>query len=248
MVASRSNNQPIVQIRDLAFSWPQGDVCVLDIEELTVHRGERVFLRGSSGSGKTTLLNLVAAVLKAAKGSIVVNGVDVNALPNRHRDTFRADNIGFIFQQFNLLPFLSVIDNVSLPCRFSSIRKQRVIEESASIEAECLRLLQAMQLPSEQTSKASVNQLSVGQQQRVAVARALIGKPPLIIADEPTSALDANARSAFIELLFAELQAADSTLLFVSHDDSLAPHFDRTIELEHINRSIVDTAAGKPAC
>jgi len=171
MAASFSSDQPIVQIRDLAFSWPRGDSSVLDIEELTVHRGERVFLRGSSGSGKTTLLNLVAAVLKARKGSILVNEVDVNKLPNRHRDTFRADNIGFIFQQFNLLPFLSVIENVSLPCRFSSIRKKRVLEESGSIDTECLRLLEAMQLSADQTKKASVNQLSVGQQQRVAVAR-----------------------------------------------------------------------------
>lgn len=231
----------IVQINDLKFGWSDTDTLVLDLEELTVHRGERVFLRGSSGSGKTTLLNLVAAVLQAQSGSTIVDGVDTGSLHRYRRDQFRADTIGYIFQQFNLLPFLSVIDNISLPCRFSPSRKQRALAHSESIQAECLRLLEAMQLPADAMMKTCVTQLSVGQQQRVAVARALIGSPPLIIADEPTSALDSDTRSAFINLLFAEANTAGSSLLFVSHDDSLAGHFDRTIELASVNKaSVVD--------
>lgn len=243
MTELATDNEPIVQIRNLTFGWPGASSNVLDLDELILNRGERVFLRGASGSGKTTLLNLIAAVLQASKGSIVVDGIDTGNLPNHKRDRFRADTIGFIFQQFNLLPFLSVTDNVSLPCRFSAVRKQRALAQSSSIDSECRRLLEAMQLPVEAILKTSVTQLSVGQQQRVAVARALIGSPALVIADEPTSALDTDTRSAFINLLFAEAEAAGSSLLFVSHDDSLAMHFDRTIELASINKASINKAS-----
>lgn len=247
MIAN-TDTDPMVRIENLKFSWSEGEVAVLDIDELKVQRGEKVFLRGSSGSGKTTLLNLIAAVLKAQSGQTFVNGIDIDKLANQKRDTFRADNIGFIFQQFNLLPYLSVVDNVSLPCRFSSVRKRKAIEQGGSIESECQRLLEAMRLPSNEVLKTSVTRLSVGQQQRVAVARALIGKPPLVVADEPTSALDSNSRSAFINLLFAEVEAANSSLLFVSHDDALARHFDRTIELASINKASTMDTLGMSVC
>jgi len=248
MSESDASTNDIVQIKNLMFSWPNSETAVLELDQLIVHRGEKVFLRGSSGSGKTTLLNLIAAVLQAQSGSIVVNGTDTGKLPAQKRDSFRVDTIGFIFQQFNLLPFLSVLDNVSLPCRFSPSRKQRALDQSGSITTECQRLLQAMQLPPDSIAQTSVTLLSVGQQQRVAVARALIGKPPLVIADEPTSALDTNARSAFIRLLFSEAEAAGSSLLFVSHDDSLATHFDRQIELADINKATTIDAQGVSTC
>jgi len=245
---SAINSTSIIELESVKFVWPGANTPVLDLDELTVYRGERVFLRGASGSGKTTLLNIVAAVLQASSGTTVVNGIDVGALPNHKRDRFRADTIGYIFQQFNLLPFLSVSDNVSLPCRFSAPRKRRALALGGSIDSECQRLLEAMQLSSEAMTKTCVTQLSVGQQQRVAVARALIGSPPLIIADEPTSALDNDTRGAFINLLFAEACKAGSTVLFVSHDESLAGHFDRTIELSSINKASAADSASLTRC
>ncbi len=246
MAHTDNSREPIVTIDGLKFSWPNTAQPVLDIDEFKVNRGEKVFVRGASGSGKTTLLSLIAAVLQAQEGDISVNGIATADLPVRHRDRFRSDNIGFIFQQFNLLPFLSVTDNVSLPCRFSKTRKSRALEQSASIADECKRLLLAMQLAPDSLLKNTVSELSVGQQQRVAVARALIGRPPLIIADEPTSALDTETRDAFIKLLFSETDLAGSSLLFVSHDNALAAHFDRQIELASINKaSVLETWAGQ---
>lgn len=239
MSDSNSQSDAIIHIDGLKFGWPNSDTTVLDIEHLHQKRGEKIFLRGPSGSGKTTLLSLIAAVMMPQAGNVCINGINTSKLKNSQRDTFRSDNIGFIFQQFNLLPFLSVIDNVSLPCRFSKTRLQRSKDRGGSVAEECQRLLEAMQLPLDFESKSSVNELSVGQQQRVAAARALIGRPPLIIADEPTSALDSNTRSAFIQLLFSEVESAGSSLLFVSHDDSLASLFDRRIELAEINKSDV---------
>jgi len=229
----------IVQLNGVRFAWPGSDHTVLDIEKFSLDRGERVFLQGPSGSGKTTLLSLVAAVLNADQGNIVVDGVALESLRRSKRDQFRVNRIGLIFQQFNLLPFLSVSDNVQLPCKFSPQRRSQACKVGGSLAAEVERLLHAMQLDPTEILDRAVTELSVGQQQRVAVARALIGRPPLIIADEPTSALDSDTRRAFLDLLFAEVEAAGCTLLFVSHDASLAHTFDRHVDLREIN-----TAAG----
>lgn len=231
----------IVQMSQVEFSWSGQMKPVISIESFTIGRGERVFLRGPSGSGKTTLLSLVSAVLTPGHGSIEVDGTDLNSLAGRHRDRFRADTIGLVFQQFNLLPFLSVVENIELPCRFSSLRRARAMQSGLSLREETRRLLQRMKL-ADDILERSVMQLSVGQQQRVAVARALIGQPALIIADEPTSALDRDSQHAFTSLLFDEVSAAGSSLLFVSHDESLAEGFDRCVDLGEINRvsSVVD--------
>ena len=226
----------IVRMSQVEFSWSRQMKPVISIESFTIGRGERVFLRGPSGSGKTTLLSLVSAVLTPGHGSIEVNGVDLNSLAGRHRDRFRADTIGLVFQQFNLLPFLSVVENIELPCRFSPLRRDRATQSGLSLREETRRLLQRMKL-ADDILERSVMQLSVGQQQRVAVARALIGQPALIIADEPTSALDRDSQQAFTSLLFDEVSAAGSSLLFVSHDESLASGFDRCVDLGQINRA-----------
>lgn len=197
---------------------------------------ERVFLRGPSGSGKTTLLSLIAAVLSADSGSLTVAGHDLATLKGAQRDRFRADHIGLVFQQFNLLPFLSVAQNVSLPCHFSASRRARAIADSGSLDQAAKRLLTALKLDADQLLHRPAMTLSVGQQQRVAVARALIGRPPLVIADEPTSALDADTRDAFLDLLFTEVEATGASLLFVSHDASLATRFDRQLDLPTLNR------------
>ncbi|WP_234975804.1 ABC transporter ATP-binding protein [Thiothrix eikelboomii] len=202
----------------------------MTIDELCVAQGEHLFIRGSSGSGKTTLLNLLAGILTPSSGQLRVLEQDMNQLSNVARDRFRADHLGIIFQQFNLLPYLSVLDNVTLPCEFSKRRR----EQSGELNATATRLLEDLGLTNAMTT-TSITQLSVGQQQRVAVARALMGKPELIIADEPTSALDTDTRDSFLDLLFSEAEAQGSTIIFVSHDHQLACHFSRTLDLQRVN-------------
>ncbi len=237
------STQAIVSLNDVRFAWAvEPDRPVISIPEFTINRGERVFLQGASGSGKTTLLSLIAAVISPQRGQISVDGVALDKLRGGQRDQFRVDRIGLVFQQFNLLPFLSVHENIVLPCQFSKNRRSQACKSGRTLSEEADRLLTAMHLsPADVRDKATTS-LSVGQQQRVAVARALIGQPPLIIADEPTSALDHDTRQAFLELLFAEVESSDCSLLFVSHDPSLADSFDRQIDLSQINK-----AAGTPA-
>ncbi|OEE67252.1 methionine ABC transporter ATP-binding protein [Enterovibrio norvegicus FF-33] len=221
-------------IKDLFFRWPGQSEWQIDIPHFEVAANEKVFLKGASGCGKSTLLGLVAGINVAQSGSLYIQNIDISLLKGAKRDVFRADHLGYIFQQFNLLPYLSVLDNVTLPCRFSSMRKQRV---SGDLNQEATRLLSALALPDACLNKP-VTELSIGQQQRVAAARALIGRPALLLADEPTSALDVDSRNAFISLLMKECDHAKTSLLFVSHDHTLETHFDRAVSLSEINRSV----------
>lgn len=222
-------------LQDLRFAWPRQPP-LLDIASLTVRRGERVFLQGASGSGKSTLLGLIGGVLQASSGQIEIFGQALASLNGAQRDRFRAANIGFVFQMFNLLPYLSVLDNVLLPLRFSPQRQSQVKAAAIGEVDQAQQLLAALGLTDPALLARTPAQLSQGQQQRVAVARALIGRPPLLIADEPTSALDADARGAFLDLLLHECAAAGTTVVFVSHDRALAPLFDRVVSLADINR------------
>jgi putative ABC transport system ATP-binding protein len=232
---SPSSTDSAIEISDLRFSWSKSDDPVLGIESVQVKRGERVFIEGPSGSGKSTLLSLIAGVVTPQEGSIRITGKPIHTLSGADRDRFRADHIGFIYQLFNLIPYLSVVENVTLPCRFSRRRRLRARDRSSSAEAEALRLLKDLGMGEEPVLRKSAIELSVGQQQRVAAARALIGTPEILIADEPTSSLDANRRGAFIDLLFKECDEVDTTIVFVSHDTSLAKHFGRTVRLTEIN-------------
>jgi putative ABC transport system ATP-binding protein len=232
-------SQPVIEIENLAFAWKQGPQ-VLDVPAFRVEAGERVFLRGPSGSGKSTLLGLIAGVLAPQSGSIRVLGEDMSALSPSKRDRLRADHVGVIFQMFNLVPYLSVTGNVLLPLRFSPARRKAAGNDA---EGEARRLLARLGLDDEALLSRRVSDLSVGQQQRVAAARALIGAPRLIIADEPTSALDADARDRFIALLSEEVTRTGASLLFVSHDASLAPLFSRAVDLAAINRAMVPAGA-----
>ncbi|QEP43351.1 ATP-binding cassette domain-containing protein [Ectothiorhodospiraceae bacterium BW-2] len=222
---------PLLQIDQLKFGW-QPNLPLIDIETLRLDAGERLFLYGSSGSGKTTLLSLLGGVTLPHSGTITLLNTTLTALSRAKRDRVRADHIGFIFQQFNLIPYLSVIENILLPLTFSPLRRQR-LQQSPQQEAE--RLLHELDIAPTLWSRAVVD-LSVGQQQRVATARALIGHPELIIADEPTSALDSDRRHAFIELLLQECQQQSTSLIFVSHDATLQNHFHRIVPLAEINR------------
>ena len=234
--AASSADATVVQLTDLVFAWP-GQAPVIDIADFAVAPGERVFLAGPSGSGKSTLLGLIGGVLTADAGEIRVLGTPLSGIGTAERDRYRADNIGFIFQLFNLLPYLSVIDNVTLPCRFSVRRQEQTLRASESPEAEAVRLLSHLGI-GEKLLGRRVTELSIGQQQRVAAARALIGAPALLIADEPTSALDHDLRERFIDLLLSECDAAGSAILFVSHDRSLGPMFSRELQLAELNRAV----------
>lgn len=225
----------IVELRELVFAWPKS-APLLDIEHFTLTRGERLFLKGPSGSGKSTLLGLIAGVLELQTGTIEVAGQNMRSLSLNQRDKLRADRMGVIFQMFNLVPYLSVLQNVALPCRFSKVRRDRV-QAMGGVEAEAQRLLSRLGLVSEDLLSRKVTDLSVGQQQRVAAARALMGAPDLIIADEPTSSVDADNRDKFIALLSEVASASEAAMLFVSHDGSLASQFDRAVDLSSINRA-----------
>lgn len=227
----------LLDLDGVVFTWPGEASPVLHVDTLSVQAGERVFLHGPSGSGKSTLLNLVAGFLQPQQGTVSIDGTVVNRLSGHARDRFRGDHLGIVFQQFNLLPFLDVLGNVTLPCRFSRQRRLVAARTSGTPEAEASRLLEAMGLDPGALQRQSTMRLSVGQQQRVAVARALIGAPTLLLADEPTSALDSDTRDAFLQVLFDSLrETPDSALVFVSHDLSLAGQFDRHISLAQINR------------
>lgn len=224
----------MIDLQQITFGWPDRPA-LLEIPQLSIEQGERIFIHGPSGCGKTTLLNLIAGIHPAQQGSITLNGEQLNTLSGSRRDRFRADHIGLIFQQFNLLPYLSVQANVELPCQFSKIRRERAEQRYGSVAEAGLSLLQELGLSG--LLQQPVTDLSIGQQQRVAAARALIGSPEIIIADEPTSSLDSANRAAFIELLINECDQNGSTLLFVSHDQSLAQQFPRQIDLLQLNRA-----------
>ena len=228
---------PIIALDGLGFSWTKGQDPLLEIDHLEIEPGEKVFIEGPSGSGKSTLLNLLAGVLVPQQGQVRILEQEMTTTSSADRDRFRADHIGVIFQMFNLIPYLTIAENVTLPCRFSTRKLKNTNERSGGPTQEATRLLSALNLAEPELLRRPVTELSVGQQQRVAAARALIGAPDIVIADEPTSSLDAGHREAFIKLLFQECGQAGTTLVFVSHDGSLARFFDRSLALHTRTRA-----------
>jgi putative ABC transport system ATP-binding protein len=224
----------IVELTETLFRWSPGEPPCLDIAAFTLRAGERLFLYGPSGSGKSTLLGVLGGVLVPERGSVRVLGKELRGLSAASRDRFRADHVGLIFQQFNLIPYLSAMDNVLLACRFSQRRETRAAGEGGA-QAAAARLMRHLDLEPALHGRLATR-LSVGQQQRVAAARALIGRPELVIADEPTSALDAERQAIFLELLLRECADTGSALLFVSHDRRLAGVFDREVDIASITR------------
>lgn len=221
-----------ITIDSLTFAYGTGPR-VLDIPRLDIARGARVFLHGPSGCGKTTLLGILAGVLHATQGSVRVLDRDLVAMSGSARDAFRAEHIGYVFQQFNLIPYLSAYDNIALPCRLDARRHARLgaVSLDAAIHDVAAQLDITALLHQQSTA------LSVGQQQRVAAARALLAAPELVICDEPTSSLDTDRRDAFLALLANSVAHAQATLLFVSHDASLGARFDTQLSLPALNRA-----------
>jgi putative ABC transport system ATP-binding protein len=230
---------PAVELSRVRFAYKAGRD-VLAIDSLTIARGETVFLHGPSGSGKTTLLGLLAGVLQATSGEVRVLGENFAAMSSGARDAFRARHLGYVFQMFNLIPYLSVRENILLPIRLEPQRRQRLGAQSFDAAVQDV----ASQLDIARYLDSPIAELSVGQQQRVAAARALIGHPEVVIADEPTSALDTDRREQFLELLFRSCEKAGATLIFVSHDHTLMPLFSRIVELAEINQAAQRTGAG----
>lgn len=227
-----TDTAPAVQCLDLGFAYRAGRE-VLRLDPFVIARGERLFLHGPSGSGKTTLLGLLAGVLTPTAGRVEVLGTNLAKLSPSRRDAFRGVHLGYLFQLFNLIPWLTVLENITLPCRLHAARQARLGDES--LDAAAHRLAERLEIAS--FLGTAVTELSVGQQQRVAAARALIGSPELVIADEPTSALDTDLRDRFLELLFEQVGEARATLLFVSHDLALGKRFDRVASLPALNRA-----------
>jgi putative ABC transport system ATP-binding protein len=227
---------PAVQLEGVRFSYRTGSP-VLQVDSLELPAGEQVFLHGPSGSGKTTLLGLLTGVLRADEGSVRILGTDLTKLRGAGRDAFRGEHLGYIFQMFNLIPYLTAQENILLPSRMSRARRART---SGSLEAEARRLAGRLEITPLLGKRPW--ELSVGEQQRVAAARALMGRPRLVVADEPTSALDTDRRALFLDLLFDCCREAESTLVFVSHDRSLESRFSRSVSLADFNQAALATA------
>lgn len=220
---------PAIEVRNLAFSWSGNESLTLDIPAFSLPVAERCFLLGASGSGKSTFLRLLSGLLTPTAGSINILNQNLATMSLRQRDRFRAHQIGFIFQQFNLIPYLSILDNLEVSAKLNKL-------SDSTFKNRAAELLTRLTV-SENLWYRRADQLSVGQQQRVAIARAMIHHPPLLIADEPTSALDEDARNAFMQLLLHELTDADTTILFVSHDRQLISKFNRCESMSHLNQA-----------
>lgn len=221
---------PAVRIADLRFVWPAKDRFAVEMDDFSIAHGERVLLLGPSGSGKSTVLSLLAGIISPARGIIEIAGTDIARMRPVARDRFRANNIGLIFQSLNLIPYLSTVENTVLPLHFAPERRRRVASEGG-IDSAAYEILRRLGLPPETFGSMPAKSLSVGQQQRVAVARSLIGEPGLLIADEPTSALDFDHREAFLSVVGEQLQNSNTAMIMVSHDRSLSSFFDRTVDL-----------------
>jgi putative ABC transport system ATP-binding protein len=215
-----------LELQNIEFSWPQQAKPLFAIAELTLQQGETLFIGGPSGCGKTSLLSLITGIQVAQHGTCRVLGTTMNQLSPSDRDRFRGEHLGLIFQQFNLLPFLTVQENIELPSKLFDRRFKKSTQLFGSVQAHVDRLCDALHLePALRHRRA--NLLSVGEQQRVAAARALLGCPSLIVADEPTSALDEDNKIDFLNLLLSTASAQKTSVITVSHDMRIASNFDR---------------------
>ena len=235
VVLSSQNKNPAISLSNIDFCW--GSVkndFRIRVKDFQLEKNESGILVGPSGAGKSTLLSLLCGILRPQKGITQILGENIESLSDSERDRFRADHMGIIFQQFNLVPYLSAIDNVLLPLHFSPVRRQASGKIQSKTSAEARRLLDALGITSKTLGMQKAATLSIGQQQRVAAARAFIGSPELIIADEPTSSLDEKNQTEFLEQLFKQKDETGASLLIVSHNKNIAKRFDRLIELEKI--------------
>ena len=220
-------------LSNISFRYKKRHSVILDIPEWKLASESKIFIRGESGTGKTTFLNILCGIISPTKGELKIFGTKVNRTSARQRDVFRANNIGYVFQQFNLIPYLSAVDNILLANYFSkeqtSLRKREKVED----------LLFRLNI-NKKDWYLEIRRLSVGQQQRVAIARALINNPRLLITDEPTSALDIKNRDIFMNLMMDVVNEKRITLVCVGHDPAIANFFNMIEEFSQINKSAVE--------
>lgn len=221
----------MISITDLHFNYPKSDFAIR-ISELSVASGERLAIVGPSGSGKTTLLKLIAGIEKSPRGKINVCGLDVTAMNDHQRRRFRIGQIGFVFQQFELVDYLDVSDNILLPYL---INNSLVL--TPEVRARATQLAQNMAIQS--LLKRHPNKLSQGEKQRVAICRSLITSPKLILADEPTGNLDPANKQIILDQFFEQLHGSSRALVVVTHDSAVAQQCDRVVDFSsfHITQS-----------
>ena len=224
----------VVCFEAVRFRWPGARDFSLSIDDFQLPRGRTTLLLGPSGSGKSTLLNLLCGIVQPQSGRIEILGQDMTNLSAAARDRFRAEHFGIIFQLFNLLPYASVLDNILLPLSFAEARHKRARQEGNGDARSCARHMMAALGLADDLALQPAATLSVGQQQRVAAARALVGAPEIIVADEPTSSLDRVHQDRFLDLLFQQIEQGDATLLMVSHDETLGSRFDHVVRLSDV--------------
>lgn len=227
-----SKDAAVINVQGLKFAYKKASSDILDIAGFRIERNQHVFLHGPSGTGKTTLLSILAGLLVPRAGNVQILGRELFELSGPERDHFRGAHLGYIFQMFNLIPYLNVKQNIELPLNINVQRAKRLHAPRQQVITELAERLGIADL-----LDRPVTELSVGQQQRVAAARALIGDPDLVIADEPTSALDTNHREGFLATMFAAAERSKSSILFVSHDHTLKPLFKHVLSLAELNRA-----------
>jgi putative ABC transport system ATP-binding protein len=213
-------------LHNIQFSWSKQLTPLFAIDSLNLPQGKTLFIGGPSGCGKSSLLSLITGIQVAKQGTCCVLGVALNELSSSQRDRFRGERLGLIFQQFNLLPFLTVQENIELPSKLFSSRHSKSTQLYGSVQRHTDILCDALHL-SHNLRQRQAHLLSVGEQQRVAAARALLGCPELIVADEPTSALDEENKVDFLNLLLTTAKAQNSSVVTVSHDMRIANQFDQ---------------------
>lgn len=215
-----------LELSNIEFSWSKQLAPLFSIESLFLQQGQTLFIGGPSGCGKTSLLSLITGIQLARQGTCQVLGTNLGQLSSSERDRFRGEHLGLIFQQFNLLPFLTVQENIELPSKLFASRYNKSVQNFGSVQKHIDVLCDALNL-SLDLRQRQANLLSVGEQQRVAAARALLGCPALIVADEPTSALDEENKIDFLKLLLTTARAQNSSVITVSHDMRISAQFDQ---------------------
>ncbi len=234
--SSPTSSGPVIELADVrkAFSVPGGEpLTILDISSLQIAAGDLVALEGQSGSGKSTLLNVISGIMRPDAGRVVIGGIDITKLAEPQRDRLRADRIGLVFQQFNLLPGFTALENVLVAMAFGTRPTDR---------GRAAALLTAVGLGERLHHKPAA--LSIGQQQRVAVARALANRPRVLLADEPTASIDPAHQQQVIDLLQTTCRDEGVALLVVTHAPEVASQFPVRYRLEDFNRA---AAAHAPA-